>query len=378
MTVVVDDEEFVVSIGDTRVPYLLGGQQAFIEKAARLRPDRWIIVSSEQPMLEHLTGKLAGQLSGTAPVTTVRLPDGEAAKSLACVERVCSEAFRVGASRASVLLAVGGGNVCNVGGLAASLMLRGIRLIQVPTTLIGMSDVVLSLKQGINLAGVKNGIGTYYAPELIWADPESLLTLPSKEIRAGEAEIVKNAFVISSEDLEPLGASLRPSASYSVQELLAFVKMAVRSKDQVLRGDGKERCGALVLEYGHTAGHALEAMSGGAISHGMGVGLGMRVAARVAGRLGLLPAADIALHDTLLNAVGLPLMLPREFSGLLDVDALAVQLLKDNKRGYLPAGANEVPMVLITSPGVPARTGALPLTVVPVSLVAEVMVDALG
>src|SRR5262249_25372948 len=135
--------------------------------------------------------RITDLLSVLAPVDRIALPDGEAAKTLDTVGSVCTRALDLGASRASVLVAIGGGNVSNITGLCAALLFRGVRLIQVPTTFIGMSDVVLSLKQGVNLGGVKNGIGTYYAPELIWADPSTLDSLPPREIQAGQAEIIK-------------------------------------------------------------------------------------------------------------------------------------------------------------------------------------------
>jgi 3-dehydroquinate synthetase len=364
-----------VELGDARVPYLLGGDDLFAGAAAGLRADRWIVVGADAPALRPLTARIADLLGRYAPVERIAVGDAEAAKSLATVSAVCAAAIERGASRGSVLVAVGGGTVGNIAGLCAALLFRGIRLVQVPTTLIGMSDVVLSQKQGVNLGGVKNGIGTYYRPELIWADPACLDTLPPREIQAAQAEIIKNALILTPEQIPVLRGLLRPDGRYGTAELRTFIELAVAAKAPVLRADPRERRSALVLEYGHTLGHALEVLSGGRLSHGFGVAAGLRAAARVAGRLGLLDGEHVALHDRLLAAAGLPLTLPAEVDAAATRPALAAQLLRDNKRGYLPLPAGRIPMVLITAPGVAATTGDLPLTGVDLDLALDAFED---
>jgi 3-dehydroquinate synthetase len=357
-----------VEFGDDRVPYLLGGEALFLRAAADLRPDRWIVVTTDSPPLHRLTARIADLLAPYAPVEQIAVADAEAAKSLDTVAAVCAAAMERGASRASVLVAVGGGTVGNIAGLCAALLFRGIRLVQVPTTLIGMSDVVLSLKQGVNLGGVKNGIGTYYRPELIWADPACLDTLPPREIQGAQAEIIKNALILAPAQIPVLFDLLRSDGRYGAAALRSFIELAIAAKAPVLRTDPRERRSALVLEYGHTVGHALEVLSGGTLSHGFGVAAGMRVAARVAVRLGLLDEEYVGLHDQLLAAAGLPLALPAELDRAATPDALAAQLLRDNKRGYLPLPPGRIPMVLLGAPGTAAATGDLPLTGVDLEL----------
>jgi 3-dehydroquinate synthetase len=360
-----------IEIGAARIPYVLGGDEPFRRAAEDLQPDRWILVSSEGPGLASLVARVTDRLAGLAPVERITLPDGEVHKSLDTVGSICARAVAAGASRASVVVAVGGGNVCNVAGLCAALLFRGVRLVQVPTTLVGMSDVVLSLKQGVNFAGVKNGIGTYYAPELIWADPGALGTLPPEEIRAGLAEIIKNALILEPGQIPLLLDHFRPDARYGAAALTTFIELAIAAKSLVLRADGKERHTALVLEYGHTVGHALEVLSQGSLGHGHGVALGMRVAARAAHRIGRLDHEHVELHDRLLGAAGFSLGLSDGLARAATPDAMAAQLLRDNKRGYLRLDRSQIPMVLLSSPGVPVVTGALPLVGVDIDLVVD-------
>ena len=324
-------------------------------------------MTSDEPWLSGFVELVAGRLRAVAPVARITIGRGDGVKTLATVGRVCERAVECGATRATVLVAIGGGNVGNITGLCAALLFRGIRLIQVPTTLLAMSDVVLSLKQGVNITGVRNGLGTYYAPELIWADPRTLETLPAAEIQGGQAEIIKNALILAPGQIPVLLKLFRPGGGYLPGELTAMIDLAISAKSAVLRDDAKERNAALVLEYGHTVGHALEVLAGGTLSHGFGVALGMRVAARVARRLGMLDDAHVDLHDQLLSAAGLPLGLPETLAPR--AGELAGQLCRDNKRGYLRLDPSQIPMVLLSAPGVPALTDGIPLTGVDADLV---------
>ena len=331
-------------------------------------------MTDDEPRLSGFVELVAARLGVVAPTLQVTLARGAGLKSLDTVGRICERAVEYGATRATVMVAVGGGNVGNITGLCAALLFRGIRFVQVPTTLLAMSDVVLSLKQGVNITGVKNGLGTYYAPELIWADPRTLATLSPSEIQGAQAEIIKNALTLAPEQVPVLLKMFRPDGRYRSSELTAMIDLAISAKSRVLRDDAKERNAALVLEYGHTVGHALEVLADGTLGHGFGVALGMRVAARVARLLGMLGDAEVDLHDHLLNAAGLPLGLPPALTP--GVDALAGQLRRDNKRGYLRLRPSQIPMVLLSAPGVPALTDGLPLTGVDIDLVLEAYREA--
>jgi 2-deoxy-scyllo-inosose synthase len=359
-----------LQIGQSEISFLTGDVEMFAEASSALAPDRWLLVSARTPALWPVVADIGRVLAGSAPVRCLDLDDAEWGKSLDSLGRLVTELITHGATRASVVVAVGGGNVSNVAGLAAALLYRGIRLVQIPTTLIGMSDAVLSLKQGVNIAGVKNGLGTFYKPSLVWADSSRLTTLAACEIRAGIAEIIKNALAIAPEQVSVLGEILRPEAVYEVAELDRLIELAVTAKSRVLAADEHECRAALALEYGHTVGHALEILSGGRLGHGYGVALGMRVAARIAFSVGLLPAADVAVHDRLLSAAGFAAELPRELAGV-SPSRVVEQVQLDNKRGYLECAQTEVPMVLLRALGQPVVTDDRPLVPVDVAQVAD-------
>lgn len=367
-----------IRIGTAGIPYLLADRDRPERVLRDLSPDRWLLVADGQPELAGFRQTLADRLGRIAPVHEIAVPARESDKSLDTVAAICARALEYGASRASVLVAVGGGNVANITGLCAALLYRGIRLVQVPTTLIGMSDVVLSLKQGVNFHGVKNGLGTFYAPELILADPSVLRTLPPTEIRAGLAEIIKNALTIAPEQIPVLLELLRPDSRYSTDELTTMIGLALDAKSRVLADDAHERHTALVLEYGHTVGHAIEALVGGQLGHGLSVALGMRVAAGVARQLGLLDPAHAALHDRLLRAAGLPMEPPADLTAAMTREAVAAQIGRDNKRGCLRLRPSQIPMVLLAGPGVPATTHGLPLTGVDIDLVTATFQETFG
>jgi len=364
-----------VEIGDRHIPYLLDSGAGVLTAAQALDADRWLVVADDDARLAPFTARVVQLLTHLAPVERITVPAGDAAKSLETVGSVCAQALALGASRASCLVAVGGGSTCNIVGLCAALLFRGIRLVQVPTTLMAMSDVVLSLKQGVNFCGVKNGLGTYHAAEFVWADPEVLATLPHTEIRAGQAEMIKNALVLAPEQIPVLLELFRAGGGYRTDEFHSMITMAISAKSRVLRRDATERRAALVLEYGHTVGHALEVLTGGRLGHGFGVAFGMRVAARVAAQQGLADAALVDLHDELIRSAGLPLLPPAEVLRAANRETLAAALRRDNKRGYLRLDDRQVSMVLLSSPGAAVVTGSLPLTPVGIPAVVNAFAE---
>ena len=280
---------------------------------------------------------------------------------------LAEEAFRYGATRRSCVIGLGGGLTGNLAGLLAALMFRGVRLVQVPTTFLAMSDSVLSLKQAVNAGCGKNLLGTFYRPEFVWVDLAYLDTLPAREIRAGLCELIKNVLAIIPSRYHQVAGLLRPSADYSEPSYRRFLELSLEAKCSVMREDPRECGPALVLEYGHTVGHALELESGGDIPHGFAVGLGMLVAAKVARGLGLLSAAEEEAHVELLQRNGTPTSIPAEFHPQTIIERIGF----DNKRGYVPRADGFQPMILLRALGVPEYRGELPLTPVPVTLLRE-------
>ena len=272
-------------------------------------------------------GELGGFLSGTAVVIadqavpqlpelslpTILIEGGERAKSMAGLEALLAglEKNRVG--RDGTVVAVGGGTVGDLAGFAASIWLRGVALVQVPTTLLAMVDSAIGGKTGINTASAKNAIGTFWQPRAVLADTRYLATLPPEHLEGGWAEVVKYAMT-----LDPGIADL--------EDLEEVVERSVRCKAEVVAADEREAGPREVLNFGHTVGHAIEAASGYSIHHGRAVAAGMRAAARISAALGLCDPSLVDRQDELLSRHGLPGALPR-----LSVDQIVAATAGDKK-----------------------------------------------
>jgi 3-dehydroquinate synthetase len=307
----------------------------------------------------------------TARLWTVR--DGESAKSLASVEQLAQDMVRAGIDRRSVIVAMGGGVVGNLAGLIAALLFRGIRLVHVPTTLIAAADSVASLKQAVNLPQGKNLLGCFHAPTAVMIDLAHLQTLPPAQVRSGMSEIIKNALTVATENLSLLEEALNPAARYTDADFAGIVEAGLLAKQKIMTADRHERRQAVVFEYGHTVGHAIELAAQGRVSHGEAVGLGMLVAAEVSWRLGRLNAAGRDLHRRLLERNGATARLPDGVT----VDAVMALLRMDNKRGYVAARPDQVAMILLDAPGLPAGPAEQPLTLVDAALVRSCIEDCL-
>src|SRR5215470_12093132 len=276
--------------GDVHYPiYVRSGPAAWPELAGLLtglHADRFLLVT-DRGVPAAAVHAITSQLNAVAPVTVLQAPAREYAKNLSTIDELAKVAFTSGATRMSVFVALGGGLAGNVAGLLAHLFLRGARLVHIPTTLLAMSDSVLSLKQAVNSPVGKNHLGAFHAPELVWSQLDCLATLPPAQIRSALNEAIKNVVAICPGRYEEMAARLRADARYTQAEFAWFIGMCVDAKQEVMATDPQEKGRALVLEYGHTAGHAAELITGGGFSHGLAIGVGGLVAARVAAILGV-------------------------------------------------------------------------------------------
>jgi 3-dehydroquinate synthetase len=357
-----------VRFGNVRYPfYVRSGPAAWEELAGlldRLCADRFLLVTDGglPPPSVHAVGRGLAEL---APVTVLRVPQGERAKNLRTIDLLAREAFASGATRRSVFVALGGGLAGNVAGLLAHLFLRGARLVHIPTTLLAMSDSVLSLKQAVNSPVGKNHLGAFHAPELVWSQLDCLATLPPAQIRAALNEAIKNVVAICPGRYEEMAARLRPDARYTQTEFAWFIGMCVDAKQEVMATDPQEKGRALVLEYGHTVGHAAELITEGGLSHGLAIGVGGLVAARVAAILGISDLGVESAHETLLQLNGAPTF----FRAGLDPDRLMRAIRLDNKRGYIPHRPGYIDMILLAGLGQPHQVGGSIITQVPEAVV---------
>ena len=223
----------------------------------------------------------------------IEMPEGERFKRLATVEMLAEKLTGLGADRSAVILAFGGGVAGDVGGLLASLYMRGVELVQIPTTVLAQVDASVGGKTGVNLKAGKNLVGTFHQPRVVLIDPQVLSSLPEREYRAGLYEALKCG-VIGNADLfrefeENRERILRRDAA-TVEKLIAE---SVRLKAHVVSVDEKENGLRRVLNFGHTIGHALEAETGyKTLLHGEAVAWGMVAAARIAAGVGKLNDGD--------------------------------------------------------------------------------------
>lgn len=347
-------------------------QSEMISKLHALDATNYHVITDTTVAPLH-AGALYEQLCCKVPARLWVVDDGEHCKSLATVEYLSEKMVQAGIGRNSVIVSVGGGAVGNLAGLIAALIFRGIRLVHIPTTLIAAADSVASLKQAVNLPSGKNLLGCFHKPSAVLIDLAFLRTLPAVHIRSGMFEIIKNALTVATENIPLLENTLHLDVSYSDSNLMAIVTAGLLAKQKFMEADKYERNQALVFEYGHTVGHAIELAAKGRISHGEAVGLGMIVAAEISSRLGRLCEADKKLHYRLLEMNGL---LPRLPTGVT-VAAVMALLRSDNKRGYVSARPDQVVMILLDGLGVPAGPVNRPLVLVDAALIQSCIVDCL-
>lgn len=254
------------------------------------------------------------------------IASGDQHKTLGSCETIWSSLLKSGADRESLILNVGGGMICDLGGFAASCYQRGIRFAHIPTSLLAMADAAMGGKTGVNFSGYKNYIGHFEAPAIIWTDPAFLLTLPEQEILDGLAEIVKHAIIGSADLWETIQAFESPESIdwNQLLELNIPVKLHITEIDPFEKGIRK------TLNFGHTLGHALESHflhSAQPLSHGQAVTLGMLAETKLAYLTGLLGNEDFKSIIDLIQR----LLSPCEVT-LPTIDALQPWLRGDKKK----------------------------------------------
>lgn len=264
---------------------LLAGTGARIERL--LRPSRVIVIASRR--VQRLHGRTL--LSGfrTRP-TVITLPDGEAYKRVDVLRVALEKMLQAGADRKSCVVAFGGGMTGDLAGLAASLYMRGIPVVQVPTTLLAQVDAAIGGKTAVNLPAAKNIVGTFHQPRLVVSDTDVLGTLADREYCAGIFEIVKCAAIRDARLFRFLESNAGKLQMRDAGVLARVIAAAVKVKAQIVAADEKESGLRRILNFGHTIGHALEAAGDyQQLLHGEAVGLGMIAAAEIGVNVGVTP-----------------------------------------------------------------------------------------
>lgn len=284
--------------------------------------------------------------AGWTLADVVTVPAGEESKSLSVYEEVVRRLARSGLPRGGTLFALGGGVVGDLGGFVASSYMRGINLIQLPTSLLAMVDSSVGGKVGLDLPEGKNLIGAFLQPRLVAANLDWLETLPPREVSHGLAEVVKMGLLTGGVFFEDLELLARARAKYP-GALQALILHSVRAKAAVVAEDEREAGLRAILNYGHTIGHALEAAAGYDLPHGEAIAAGMLAAARLSREHFDIDLLEV--HEDLLRAAGLPL----EVSSV-EVESVLKAMGRDKKR-HASDQVHTYRFVLLKDVGQPVR-----------------------
>jgi 3-dehydroquinate synthase len=264
-------------------------------------PERRFVVSSPTVWKFH-GGQLAPLLAGTEPIL---VPDGERSKHLQTVSRVYDALVRANADRASTLVTFGGGVIGDLAGFAAATYLRGISLVHVPTTLLAQVDSAIGGKVGVNHALGKNLIGAFYQPHAVVVDPAVLATLPRREFRAGLYEVIKYGMIASRALFDRVRNDRDAIFAKDEAVLSEIIAASCEIKARVVSTDERESGLRRILNFGHTAGHALEAVTKyRRYRHGEAVAYGMLVAAELAASRDTLSRADQQALANIIASLG--------------------------------------------------------------------------
>jgi 3-dehydroquinate synthase len=265
------------------------------------------------------------QALGGRHVERLILPDGEAHKTLASASAIFDALVAIKAKRDATLIALGGGVIGDLGGFAAACYMRGIRFVQVPTTLLAMVDSSVGGKTAVNHAAGKNLIGAFHQPSLVLADLSTLQTLPEREYRAGLAEVVKYGAILDGEFLDWIDANATGLNSRDPLALMHAVRLSCQHKAAIVARDERETGERAHLNFGHTFGHAIETLTGYTeFLHGETVAIGMQLAARLSVALGRLSTADAERLERVLVKLHLPIALPRNLGAAAMIETMAL------------------------------------------------------
>ncbi|HEX6612022.1 MAG TPA: 3-dehydroquinate synthase [Hyphomicrobiaceae bacterium] len=299
-----------VPLGDRAYDVLIGPE--LVARAGALIVERYPAarcgIVTDETVAKHHLGVLEKGFADGKIAGTVVLPPGEATKSFVEVAALSEKLLEMGLERGDLVVALGGGVMGDLAGFAAAILRRGIRFVQVPTTLLAQVDSSVGGKTGINTRQGKNLIGAFHQPSLVLADTDVLSTLPPREMRAGYAEVVKYGLLGDAAFFHWLDQHWRSVFGNDPSSLTRAIETSVKAKADIVVRDETETGDRMLLNLGHTFGHALEAWAGfsSRLLHGEAIAIGMAQAFRFSEELGLCPAGAAQRVETHLNAVGLP------------------------------------------------------------------------
>ncbi|MEO6526994.1 MAG: 3-dehydroquinate synthase [Gemmatimonadaceae bacterium] len=334
----------VIDAGSYRITVAAGLRRAFARYIAEAAPAHHYAIVSDAGVAPHYGEPLVLALAAHAPVSLHVIPAGEAHKTRDTWARVTDGLLDSGCGRDTTVVALGGGVVGDLAGFVAATFMRGIPVVQCPTTLLAMIDASVGGKTGVDTEAGKNLVGAFHAPAAVLADVETLQTLSLPQRRSGLAEAIKHGVLGDAEYFDRIDADLPALLEAEPAATLDAVVGSVRLKADVVRADAREHGLRKTLNFGHTIGHAIEHVSGYTLLHGEAIAIGMVLEARIAERLGVAEAGTSARIADVLRRAGLPIERPR---------ALQVDSLVDATRLDKKARGGRVEYAL------PARIGAM-------------------
>jgi 5-deoxy-5-amino-3-dehydroquinate synthase len=316
-----------VHVGLSDRSYDIDIGESYDELGRFVRGRRRIALVTQAAVDRHVGDEVRAQLSGADVAhETFTMDEGEDAKSLTTVAALCRQFARFGLLRGDVVVAVGGGVVGDTAGFAAAVYYRGVDVVQVPTTLLAMVDSAIGGKTGVNLPEGKNLVGAFHQPRAVFVNPAVLSTLPDREYRCGLGEIAKYALM----DDDFVSPHVDALISRDPGVLVEVIARCAEIKAEIVAADEYEQSGArAVLNYGHTAAHALETATGHALLHGEAVAIGLVFDAHLGAVLERVPPDLVSRTENLVRSLGLPTVAP---AGLRSDDLIEI-MARDKKSG---------------------------------------------
>lgn len=326
-----------VQLGERAYDILIGrglAAEAGLAAQPLFRGRRLLIVTDENVAARHLESVAATFHAAGLATARLVLPAGEKTKSWHYFEEVVERIIAERLERGDAVVALGGGVIGDLAGFAAAVTRRGMRFIQMPTSLLAQVDSSVGGKTGINSPNGKNLVGAFHQPSLVIADTAILDTLPAREFRAGYAEIAKYGLIDQPDFFAWLEAGAWRGIFSGGPEREEAVRFSCQAKADIVARDETETGDRALLNLGHTFGHALEALvhyEGARLVHGEGVSVGMAMAHRFSSHLGLCSEADARRVEAHLRAVNLPIVAGQIPGGIGDVDAMLAAIKQDKK-----------------------------------------------
>jgi len=335
-----------VRLGDKGYDILIGSG-LLKETAQQLKgigfSDKLVIITN--PVVQRLYGNaLEESLSAEGfKVTALLVADGEEQKSLDIAGRLYTELTSAYAERATPILALGGGVIGDLAGFVAATYLRGVPLVQIPTTLLAQVDSSIGGKVAVNHGQLKNKIGAFYQPRLVISDTATLKTLPAEELASGMAEMIKSAVIKDREFFTFIETKLDKIKTLDDTVMEEIVFRSAKIKAEVVAKDELDMGLRNILNFGHTVGHAIETVSDFKVEHGQAVAMGMMAAARIAQRLGLLDRGELTRLKGVIAGAGLPTEMPKlDTKGIIEAIKHDKKIVAGKVRFVLPRAMGDV------------------------------------